>query len=321
VLREGGEIYGYSHENESSWSLSGAELCFHRLDGDVSSRLTYCDKSGAWTGNWENHRWPLYLVPLISALPGSSAGPAFFVNSIPKAGTYFASAALEELGFRSQGLHLIGHDFVGDHRGLPPAEMFVPPDLVRLQCPAHLVAATCRSSHLVGHVEFQDKIDKMRALDMCVLSLARDLRAVTVSLYRYKLNKIAPTDVMDAYWRRLGEDKRFIAFLYQFHDRDLRLIRAMAHMVLLDNEAIVLRYEDMLRGCIPNEVAERLDSYSSGLSEAFALALQNTRDRETPTFSGKASNWRDFWNHEIEDYFVSSGLAELNQKLGYREAF
>jgi len=81
--------------------------------------------------------------------------------------------------------------------------------------------------------------------------------------------------------------------------------------------AAILRFEDLARKSPPAPLLDWLSSVEAGLADRCVPALESVLDRATPTFSGRRSNWRDFWDDRAEKFFEKSGLRELNAKLGY----
>jgi hypothetical protein len=239
------------------------------------------------------------------------------VNTIPKSGTYFVEAALNAIGCLSQRLHLSGYDSVDDYRGLPDQEVHVAPELVRLVCPVNLVTALLKGEHVVGHIEHRSVIEEIRTQNVCVIYVTRNLRDVLASLLRFKLTKVAPKDPVDGFWRDLSRPKQVIAFLLYHHEKDLAHIRALAELMVSDQNAIFLRYEQICAGEIAPETAARLDMMASGISGCLSKAFKNQYGRVNPTYSGRLSQWRDIWDDAVERYFIASGLADLNRALAY----
>ena len=68
VFRADGTIAGYSHPNESRWTLADGVLTFLNKDGAPTSRYTRDGGSGCWLGTASNSKWPLVLVPLFDGI-------------------------------------------------------------------------------------------------------------------------------------------------------------------------------------------------------------------------------------------------------------
>lgn len=320
VLRRDGSLFGYAHPNEKCWRLEGRELVFDSSQGRVTSRYAYVPGTGQWLGHLEGKRAPLHLLPILS-LDGQETGapgmPAIVVNSIPKSGTYFLDAALTAVGCPSIRMHLNWNQTVDDYRGVADADMHTDPETLRLRLGVELVAAVLDGQHVVGHIEEQELVERMRGLGVCVLTLVRDLREVVPSLYRFKRTRVAPCDVGDAFWRGLDEPERTAAFLMYHHERDMEHIRTMARMILADKEALVLRYEDLCRGILTPQVAARLDGFLPGLAARLSDALGRHYKKPNPTYTGAICRWREEFTPTMARYFKATGMDAINKDLGY----
>jgi len=319
VLMPDGSIEGYHHPNENSWKLSGNEILFFAADGTLSRRFK-SDGRNNWIGRSEGGKWPFFLLELLSlkSINTNEKFPKVFVNSVPKSGTYFMEATLRKVGVMPTNLHVLDNGIIDDYRDVPEEEMHVRPHDLRFKCPTTLITKVMKDGEtLVGHIADFDTIKSIRAQGVCIISLIRNLRNVLVSLYRFKLNKVLPIDDGDRYWRKLSDDMRFVAFLIYFNDKDIRNIREMAKTFSNDRDGILLRYEDMLKGELTEDIAGKLDRYHKSFSEKISRALVKRKDSRTSTFSGVHSDWRKYWSDEAEEYFRISGLYEINKRFGY----
>jgi len=319
IFNEGGQLYGYTNEKENAWDITGDEL--HLLDkyGNVSS--TFKKFGEIWLGHAEGSKWPYYLLPLITLKAAAKSqdfsNNGFFINSIPKAGTYFLEDALNKSGVQSVRLHLTGYDVVDDFRELRDEEIHVNPGRVRINCPVHLVTSILKGRAAVGHVEVADSILKMHDQGVTVFNLRRNLRDVLVSLYRFKYRKVTPFGDFDLHWRAMSESSRFIAFLITYAQHEIAHIKAIAEMMLCDDQSINLTYEDMCVGHFNENIKGKLDAVQHGFADKLAAMLKAQYGVDNPTFSGNRSNWQQFWNEDVESFFNTSGLAQLNHRLGY----
>lgn len=319
IFKPSGELYGYSNENEFSWVFENNELCFLNHLGDVTSRFKYHD--GFWIGHAENSKWPFYLMPLINMedikRPNLYNNSGFFVNSIPKSGTYFLEDALKNLGIDSVRLHLTGKDVVDDFRNLPDEEIHVNPGKVRISCPVHLITELLAGRTAVGHVENSQTIDKMHEQQITVFNLRRNLRDVLVSLYRFKYKKVKPFGDFDLHWRSFSEQSRFIGFLLTYAQFEIDHIKQIAEMMLNDSLSINLSYEDMCTGVFDEVNRAKLEQIRNGFSDDLSSALKLQYGKVNPTYSGARSDWRSIWTEDAESFFHTSGLDSLNIRLGY----
>lgn len=268
--------------------------------------------------------WPLDLYRLRSVLrlddvprDATPAAGAVLINTIPKAGTYFVSAALARAGLRSAGLHLGDPDIVDDYRFVPPDELHRDPHAVRLRIPLEYATAILRGEHVVGHVHDETATARMAANGLVSLPVVRDLRDVLVSMFRFKLRKVAARDRADELWRKAPTESRFLAFLEYFDGTDVELVRRMAIFMADRPPGSLLRFEDLHAGRVDAAAADVLDGVRPGLATAFADSILSCRDVPTSTFSGMRTEHARVWNADAERVFARKGLVELNRALGY----
>jgi hypothetical protein len=193
------------------------------------------------------------------------------------------------------------------------------PEKCRINCPVDIFAATLPPSHLaVGHIDDPAMISGIRKLGIPVVHCIRNLRNVIVSLFRFKLSKVAPTDAPDSYWRKLPEASAFDGFITVYSNRDMVFIADMVRLIVQDSEAITLRYEDLIQGRICQKLGMLI--HDSSVLGHIREGLLAKLGRPTPTLSGSdRSDWKSVWTPLAEDFFAKSGLLELNRSLGYEQ--
>ncbi len=319
VFLPDGSIAGYSQPNEARWALDGDVLTFFNVLGEPTSRLRRDGGSGCWLGTPVNSKWPLALIPIMRhQRPNSNLSlPPVLINSIPKSGTYFAKSVFAELGWRPVRLHLSGSSVVDDFRDVDEKDMHVELNH-KFNCPMGCVAAILKPGDLVtGHIGPLDEVEALRARNVMVLSMVRNLRNVLVSLCNFKLQKVRPTSLGDRLWREVADAERFTSFLAFYAEKDIEFIKYMATQFLRDPQARRVRFEDMLDGRVSTELAARLDAASPGLSMRFSSAVEKRVRTQNSTYSGHLANWRSVWNDAAERFFEESGLRDLNVALGY----
>lgn len=313
VLRPGGEILGYSHVNERSWKLDAAgNLLFLSESGTVSSRLR-AESPSIWRGHLEGERYPVMMVSLLRHDAGGDL-PPIIVNSIPKSGTYFLTAAMAAAGFPDSGLHLAGPASVDDNRALDAAQVHVAPLAVRVPVQADLAASITPGRCNPAHLSDPAVIDRIIARGGHVFHVKRDLRDVVTSLYRFKMNRVRPTNPLDGAWRQLPEPQRFVAFLYHYAAADLAHVREMAFFIA---GKPAFSYEGMVRAEIPDNVLPELEQMRRGFAAEIAHGLRVSLGAATSTQSGARSDWRTLWSDDIQRIFEALGLQEANKALGY----
>lgn len=305
---------GYSHPNESIWrwgSDGAVELISE--SGKVTVRLETSDGL-SWRGAATGTRWPLTLNAVLTATDIPTGAPSIVVNSIPKSGTYFLDAALNDVGFSSSRFHLSGIHTVDDYRNAPETTMHKNPQIYRTQMPIDLVPCITSRQTIAAHCEYPEIIQRMRDRGHLVLHVVRNLRDVLISLYQFKLNVVEPLDVLDHSWRRISEPNRFIAFMFHFAEKDLKHILKLAQNFSTEPQ---LRYEDLFVGHIPRPIKRILDRFERGLSLKLTKSVLAVHGKSTPTLSPKRSVWQDHWTDDIELMFNALGLADANRALGY----
>ena len=317
VLKEDGTIYGYSHPNETFWRLENDELLLISYDGNVTSRYK-SDGMNNWIGHLEGKKWPMFLHQLIVLDPVvQSTLPNVFVTSILKSGTYFIESALENIGIIPTRIHIPADGGLFDYRGMSNNQIHYDSESVSLSCPTDMITCLLNGEVLIGHNQNINTINNIRQQGVCVISVVRNLRDVIVSLFKFRYSKVKPINLLDRYWREMPLEKRLESFLIFNEGIEFPHIRNIAHMILSDENAILLRYEDMIEGRISQEATNQLDTFYPDFSQKLSQALISVKDQETPTYSGKRSDWKELWNDDVERYFLESGMYELNQRLGY----
>jgi hypothetical protein len=183
------------------------------------------------------------------------------------------------------------------------------------------VAAILRPGDLlVGHIDAKRDIEALRSPGVFAISLVRDLRNALASLYRFKQSVVVPIDAGDRAWRRAHEADRFIAFLAFHASRDVEFAKAVTMTILNERGACRVRFEDLVSGHVGAEFGDQLEGLQSGLSTRLESALKARLGAKTPTYSGALSDWRTIWDDRAEQFFVDSGLQDLNAELGYEGA-
>ena len=319
VLRADGSIYGYSHANEARWSFTHGRLIFHSTDGRATSEFVNSG-GNVWLGRVAHTLWPLYLMPLIELpLPQKQPPlhPSIFVNTVPKAGTYFVEAALNNVRIPSIRLHLSGQTGVDDYRGLPDDQIHRSPEKAHIDCPTHLITRLLSGEHAVGHIGNSDVLNTIREQHVTVISVVRNLRDVLASMFHFKRQKVVPVEPTESLWRRARPEAQFVSFLHYFRLTDIAIIASLAKLIAADENALVLRFEQLPHATFDKRQRDQLDAIAPDFCEKFARGLRAAHLQPTPTYFGRRSSTADIWSDDAEHFFVESGLGELNAGLGY----
>ena len=317
VLRRGGRVLGYENPREHSWSLkTPSTLCFHDKQNEVTG-VFKCKAPGIWVGTPTDSITPLYLIAAFSATQTQDTNATVLVNTIPKAGTYLLEAALSNFGVHASRIHLSGADIADDYRGLPDQEIHRNPMARRLSAPLDLIVETLRGQMAVGHIEDLDVLRRIANRGSSIISVRRNLRDAVISMYRFKLNRVCPTDEIDASWRNLSEPCRFIAFMLHSANRDFVHMRDVAFTLIHAPNTTHMRFEDTIVAHVDPEQKEALNRIRRGLGTKMSGLLQEAVGAGSPTYSGEQNTNKEIWSDEAERIFEASGLGEANRQLGY----
>jgi hypothetical protein len=327
TLDRSGMVRGYAHPNEHHFVIEGDELVFRCADERPTSRFHIPADAGALLGHVEQSCYPLHLVPVIRIEPPAiphARGAGVFINSVPKSGTYFVEAAFALAGFPSLRLHVDGiTGDVIDWRGIPDAAVHRLPDRA-LRFPPRLLSPLLGGGSIAGHVAQRDLIASFQTADVLVIHLVRNLRDQMISNYRTLAEKRIPVGTFEDYCLRQPFADGLRMFYAYHHGRcsvqpALDLTRRIVDMITGLPDAVVLRYEDVSRGEIPDDMAARLDAYSPSLATDLRQAFVAAKGQPTPTLSKARSDWGAVWTDDLEAFFRAVGLDELNRRLGYTE--
>jgi len=66
-----------------------------------------------------------------------------------------------------------------------------------------------------------------------------------------------------------------------------------------------------------NKIAGLIRDKSNYVDMNSALYLRTVYAFGFYTYSGSLSQWEAFWNDEVEEFFIKSGLYDVNKTLGY----
>jgi hypothetical protein len=316
ILLPDHKIGYYRLQNVTSFDLSSGWLNFLDAGGRATSTLRCYEDANCFLSN--DHRG-LYLLPELELedRPAAPPGlPAVVVNTIPKSGTYFMEAALATLGFRPTRLHLAAKSCHGN-RGIADADIHIAPQNRQINVPAGAIALIMQRGDLaVGHIDDPAELASIRDAGVTIIQCVRDLRDVVLSLFRFKRSVVAPVSAADLLWRSLPEREGFLAFLCYAADRDIDYIARVAKAILACPDTVI-RYEDVASGPVSDDAVSRLAQTLSIGQDAARMALTTGQSIPTSTSSGQRARYDDVWSGPVQSFFESTGLAELNEALGY----
>lgn len=322
-LNVDGSIYGYNHPNEKNWSVQDGKFYFISEKNEITSVFDVSDVNYAMLGHPTETLYPLCLIPILdmTSLEWTTEKPyKFFINTVPKSGTYFFEKALKEIGFKQSRLHLSPF-FVDDYRLVPEADIHKYPEKVRIDnIPADIIIKALPFGNIsVGHVDHADILNKIsNQTDVISLSVIRDLRDILVSLYHFKLHKVKSKSIEDDLWKKISNEKdRFYAFLSFYANKDLIHIKNTFSIMINSENSILVKYEDMEKGILSIHATEYIDSFESGLAKRIKNSLLSNNRSASPTLSQKRADWHSYWSGDIQNFFEDFGFSALNIQAGY----
>lgn len=251
-------------------------------------------------------------------VPGENPDlPKAFIISLPKAGTYLASAYLESLGYVNTGVHL-SQNTLTDYRGKSIDEMIFDHKNLNINIPLEeSLAMIGYGQYAVGHLPYSK--DNLSAIkDFRCIFLIRDLRVALISLLRWflKRKKISPDSSI-----AIEDDskKQFLDFL-NFEARN-HFAWYESMLGWKDSGCKIVRFEDVLsderimRQRLASEIAEYFDIALT--PEAALNMLNSVSGQPTKTRSGALSDVSLYWSDEAEISFKELGWFRLNKEFGY----
>lgn len=286
------------------------------------SEFHYIERENIWIGQANNHIYPYYLMPVFSLYNENKikniADFSVFINTIPKSGTYYLASAFKNIGWKESFYHLLGKNLVIDYRKSKHIGILDASAKNMYECPIELIANISRGQVIPCHIEYIDKINYFRKNKHLVVSLVRNLRNVLVSLYRFKKDALINKSINDNIWLKCSDNEIHKNFINYYRDKDLSHIILIADMILKDESAIILKYEELVNGGISKENQSKLDLFQKGLSSKLSEQLINLKGRKTMTLTTEnRSDWKSHWTDDFDRFYYSSGMHELNMKLGY----
>lgn len=310
-MRKHGRVFGYESENERLWYREGEELVLVSRHGRNSSRYRMLGDGEVWFGRHERRVYPMYLIPVLSYTPHENAQhlPPVVINAIPKAGTHLCEAILTELGFESGATMFSWENLVDDFQHEDYLEIEDEEGSRGKICPLDVaIGAIPNGTMVLSHATIGDWIERSLDLGVHHIHCIRNLRDVLISLYRWKMRGVQEELTL----------ADFLSFLEADQSADVALVAKTAQNILAHGLERAVRYED-LTSTNADSTGTRVLARSLGLPEnEVAAALACAVNRNTTTYNPIHSDHSQFWSNDLELFFNSSGLADINHALGFQ---
>lgn len=299
-----GRVTTRQHPAEHRYRLDGRVLAFLDGSGTVTSRLGYDAGSGAF-GPLDGARHVLRPLLDLGPVEGRGRGPAVFVNTVPKAGTYLMYGALEQAGLRPLDLHVMDR-FLHDNRGVAMEDIHFDPASREHPVGAAAIAnVMAPREFVVGHLGEAATLRAVAGAGVQLVNVIREPRSMLLSFHAFRRAKVKPT-AQDALWQSLDGIEGFKAFLLaQPIDRWLAQIEVLATF------GPMLRHEDLLAGEVRQEAVGRalhgrlLRALPTVLGAQSATYLEGRRDAAHPWLA----------DPDVAAFLEATGVTALSRRF------
>jgi hypothetical protein len=241
------------------------------------------------------------------------------ICTIPKSGTYLLSEILKIAGMPWCEVHLLPNAATDYSKAQNLEEARSSPGKFFINKPLHVLLQEIKDNyHAVGHLAPKHK-NILLHYDFKIGFLYRNLRDVLVSYARF-LKSTGRSNCHRFEWIK-HDDYRLV----------LGAIKDLPGWFVLINKSSQW-FDENIHGKISFEVLngdygeERqigetkqfLNNMGLFLSEDHVRKILNECiNKETITFSGKRTNYTDYWNDEVESVFKRFGFFNINKNMGY----
>jgi hypothetical protein len=172
---------------------------------------------------------------------------------------------------------------------------------------------------VVGHLPYNEDV-KSGFSDFRKIFLYRNLRDSIVSYMRFTAKKNIPGYEK---WSSLPNTPNKLLEFLKMGAQDFFKIASPMVEWLNDDEVLSICFEELLgdngkekQQIVIKKIIEFIGV--SNIDENLYERLLNVFGSDTVTWSGKRSNWQEYWNEDVEDSFVKMEGESINCVLGYR---
>ena len=247
-----------------------------------------------------------------------------FVNSLPKAGTYFLGEILSELGWRNSDIHMSPFSLT-DYRGRSLDEKLS--KARQLSYPIGFDASVQflkPGQFSVGHIAFSGRNRKLLN-NFKVLLAVRRWRDCLASFMYFEAKRIALDPKRFAAEKSAwvsGEtpQEKFIGYLEVFGEQQTRLAKTLVPWVDQDG-VFPVKFEEIV-GEFGKDAQDKcvtllLKYLGIEPTDDAKKVVLDCVDTPTLTFSGGRSGADDLWSPEAQKLFQSFGGPSIEKRFGY----
>ncbi len=305
--KEGMKYYKSKLENHT---ISIDEIKFSLLSSQERSTLE----------NWHPRSISAYCTnknfPILSKKTGNFQGK-IAILTIPKSGTYLLSKILSKVGFEEVQINAQNYSIM-DYRWTTMDDPLNLPYHIQLEISSKMILP---GQILTGHIECND-YSKNHLKDFKKVFVYRNLRDGLVSLMRHAENW-----GNNVYERKMLQNidlkpKKMIKFLDTYKMTEFLKTLQNRLKWINDSSTFHISFEEIL-GDLGKEIQHEklfqlfefvdVDIHHKNIDDI----LNQVINSKTLTWSGKRSNYLDYWNSEVESKFCELELDKINSTLGF----
>jgi hypothetical protein len=239
------------------------------------------------------------------------------ICTIPKSGTYLMDEILSQAGSSKTNIHLKENGYTNykvasiDEARKSPGRFNVSANLKKV------LVGMSEGSHAVSHLSpsYKSLIENSGCR---VGFLYRNLRDVIVSYSRWS-QKTGRWGTSKYPWSKFNDHRLVLGFINDLGG-DIETITG--NFGWWDKDVPMINYES-INGDYGEEIQfEKVLSFLRCLGlnvseDDIKKILNKSLNKETITYSGSRTSWKDFWSMEVEHIFKDRGLYDINKKMGY----
>jgi len=147
-----------------------------------------------------------------------------------------------------------------------------------------------------------------------VLFFKRDLRTRLISHFRYDQLRLAENYVAVENGLPTGYENTFQTWLLSMEHLYINLTYAAIPWKDYDN-VLVIKFEDIIAS--DSTTLSNLTTLLNPRSKTIATSLNNVKGKQHGTLMEHSSTWDDYTFDWLDNWYVSSGLQDLNKSLEY----
>lgn len=136
----------------------------------------------------------------------------------------------------------------------------------------------------------------------------RHPRNVLISAQRYQNHQMRG-------WEDSITEEKLIDQFFDFFNASMPAIYR-AYAKWFGTKAYCFKYESLFQVAPENQAT--LDGLADYLGKPRIMWEQDRIIAKTPTWTGRPSNWQDYWTDGLDKIWLEEGMAEIEKSLGYQ---